>query len=64
MRASYDETRNIALGYIKRRLHVLVFTIRRQTVRVISLRKANQREVRAYGHKAQETRTDSGEGLE
>ena len=47
-RQSYGETRQIALGYIAERLHVLVFTKRGPTVRVISLRKANRREEKAY----------------
>ena len=62
-RKSYGETRNIALGYIARRLHVLVFTKRGQTIRVISLRKANKREVNAYHEHAQEAELDSSEGL-
>jgi len=63
-RKSYGEIRNIAIGYIAGRVHVLVFTKRGQTVRVISLRKANQREVRAYCDKAQETKPHQDEGLE
>ena len=46
-RQSYGEDRTIALGFIADRLHVLVFTMRR-TVRVISLRKANNKERKAY----------------
>jgi hypothetical protein len=51
-RKTYGETRYVAIGCIAGRLHVLVFTKRGQTVRVISLRKANQREARAYHGKA------------
>ena len=51
-RKDYGETRNVAIGYITRRLHVLVFNKRGQTVRVISLRRANQREERTYHGKA------------
>jgi uncharacterized protein len=47
-RQSYAETRQIAIGYIAERLHVLVFTKRGPKVRVINLRKANKREERAY----------------
>lgn len=47
-RRDYGEARYIALGYIGERLHSLVFTVRNDIVRVISLRKANQREVRSY----------------
>lgn len=42
------ELRYFALGYVGSRLHALVYTMRSDTVRVISLRKANKREVRRY----------------
>jgi len=38
----------VALGFIGRRLHVLVYTPRANALRAISLRKANDREVRHY----------------
>ncbi|WP_338130968.1 BrnT family toxin [Cupriavidus gilardii] len=47
-RRQYGETRYIAYGPIGTRLHCLVFTIRGDTLRAISLRKANFREVRDY----------------
>lgn len=47
-RRQYGETRYIAYGPIGSRLHCLVFTIRGDTLRAISLRKANFREVRDY----------------
>lgn len=47
-RRDYGELRLEALGYIGERLHVLVFTPRGQAVHVISLRKANLREVKRY----------------
>lgn len=47
-RFDYGEVREIALGFIKKRLHVLVFTRRGDDVHVISLRKANDREIRRY----------------
>jgi uncharacterized protein len=53
-RKSYGEARNIAVGYIGGRLHVLIFTKRGDVVRVISLRKANRREERTYYGKTQE----------
>lgn len=44
---SYNgETRYRAYGEIDERLYVLVYTIRHQMIRVISLRKANHREQR------------------
>jgi hypothetical protein len=50
IRRAYAEERYQALGYIRDRLHVLVFTLRNDRVRAISLRKANPREVRRYVH--------------
>jgi uncharacterized DUF497 family protein len=47
-REDYGEVRYRAMGLIGSRLHALVFTLRGETVRVISLRKANRREVRFY----------------
>lgn len=47
-RKAYDEVRTVAVGYVGDRLHVLVFTRRAETVRVISFRKANRKEVAHY----------------
>jgi uncharacterized DUF497 family protein len=47
-RRVYGERRFQALGVIDGRLHVLVFTSRAGKTHVISLRKANRREVRRY----------------
>ena len=47
-RHDYGEARFCALGYIGLRIHHLVFTLRGDRIRVISLRKANRREVRRY----------------
>lgn len=47
-RKQYTEPRFKATGYICDRLHVLVFCLRSDAVRVISLRKANAREVKRY----------------
>jgi uncharacterized DUF497 family protein len=47
-RRDYGEVRYSALGLIGDRLHALVFTEITDGVRVISLRKANAREVRRY----------------
>jgi len=48
-RNDYGERRFIAYGPIGNRLHCLVFTLRGEMIRVISLRKANRREVKRYG---------------
>ena len=50
-RFNYGETRQIAFGFIRNRLFVCVFADRGDERRVISLRKANTREVKRYGEK-------------
>lgn len=47
-RNDYGERRYCVLGLIEDRLHSVVFTPRNGKPRVISLRKANQREVNRY----------------
>ncbi|GHD82284.1 BrnT family toxin [Vogesella fluminis] len=47
-RKAYPETRYIAIGYLFQRLHVLVFCETERGIRVISLRKANAREVKSH----------------
>lgn len=42
------ETRIVAYGLIESRVHVVVYTIRGDDKRIISLRKANPREVGRY----------------
>lgn len=44
-RYDYGETRMQALGKIGGRYHVLVYTWRADRIRVISLRKANRKEI-------------------
>jgi uncharacterized protein len=48
VRRDYGERRFQALGMIAGRPHALVFTPRAGRVHVISLRKANRREIRLY----------------
>lgn len=48
-RKNYPEPRFLALGYFSRRLHVLCFTPAAGGIRVISFRKANQREGDKHG---------------
>ena len=50
-RIEYDEDRWIAIGLIGTRLHVLIYTMRLDTIRIISLRKANKREREFYEEK-------------
>lgn len=47
-RRDYGEVRHVALGFMDDRLHVLCFTEMPEGIRVISLRKANAREVARY----------------
>jgi hypothetical protein len=47
-RRDYDERRMIAYAYIGLRLYCVVFTDRGAERRIISLRKANSREVERY----------------
>ena len=47
-REDYGELRMVALGFIGRRLHILIYTARQNVIRVISLRRANKREEQAY----------------
>ena len=51
-RYDYGEDRTQALGAVGGRLHMLVFTMRGDVLRAISLRRANPREVRRYAKKA------------
>jgi hypothetical protein len=50
-RFNYIEDRWIALGFIDSRLHVLIYTMRGENIRLISLRKANKREKDYYEEK-------------
>ena len=45
----HGEHRVIAVGYLNNRLHVLCFLPKDRGIRVISFRKANDREARKYG---------------
>ena len=47
-RKDYGETRYRAIGFLEERLHALVFTETQVDIRVLSFRKANQREERLY----------------
>ena len=43
-----DELRYIALGLITDRLHGVIYTNRNSRIRIISMRKANKREIKYY----------------
>ncbi len=51
VRNDYGERRMIGYGPIGSRVYCVVYTERGETRRVISLRKANRREVRLYADK-------------
>jgi len=55
-RFDYGEVRMCALGYVRSRLHFVVFVNRGQVRRIISLRRANPREEKRYA--SAETRHD------
>ena len=50
-RTDYSEERWIALGLIDNRLHVLIYSLREDNLRLISLRRANSRERKYYEEK-------------
>lgn len=47
-RHSYGEERYLLMGKIEQRLFVVIYTPRWHALRIISARKANQREVKRY----------------
>jgi uncharacterized DUF497 family protein len=47
-RKNYGEKRYYALGFLKDRLHAAIFTPRPEGIRMISLRKANVKEIQSY----------------
>jgi uncharacterized DUF497 family protein len=47
-RENYGETRLITIGFLDERMVVMVWTQRGAARRIISLRKANEREQKAY----------------
>ena len=48
-RIDYGETRYFTVGFLDERMVVLVWTPREDDQRIISMRKANDREQKAYG---------------
>ncbi len=47
-RKDYGETRVLIAAHLDRRLHITVITIRGDAVHVISVRKANRKEIESY----------------
>ena len=50
-REDYGEDRYILLGLMRERIVVIVFTVRDDVIRVISMRQANKRERKSYVHR-------------
>lgn len=48
VRRNYGEDRYQLMGRIEGRLFVLAYTTRHEAIRIVSARKANQREVKQY----------------
>ena len=48
-RFPYGEERFVTFGYVGGRLYVAVYTVRDESLRMISVRKANEREQARYG---------------
>ena len=51
-RKNYGESRRVAIGLVGSRLYVLIYSRRSRACRIISLRKANDRERRYYEDEA------------
>lgn len=49
LRADYGEMRVSRFAYLDSRLYVCVYIVRNTVLRIISLRKANRREIRDHG---------------
>ena len=47
-RSNYQEQRWLGMGLLEKRVMIIVYTKRRNTIRIISFRKANKREVKYY----------------
>ena len=52
-RRDYGELREVGYAAIEQRLYVVVFVQRGDTMRIISLRKANKREIKHYDQASQ-----------
>jgi uncharacterized protein len=60
-RRDYGETRFRAIGLIDSRAHVMIFTPRGNRLHIISLRKANRREVRRYENETKQEEIGTGQ---
>ena len=53
-RRNYGEERYQLMGKIEERVFVLVYTPRQDAIRIVSARKANQREVKQYENRTRD----------
>ncbi len=54
-RWDYGEDRFQLMGMVEKRLFVVIYTVRKGAIRIISARKANSREVTQYENNASES---------
>ena len=54
-RFDYGEDRFQLVGQLEGRVYVVVYTIRRNIIRIISARKANLREIKRYENRSNDT---------
>jgi len=57
-RRDYGETRKISIGKINNNICIVVYTERKDVIRIISARKANQRERRKYYEHIERAKTE------
>lgn len=57
-RFTYGEKRFIVIGNLRQRMVVLIYTMRNSVYRIISMRKANEREKRDYKDKLESLRSN------
>ncbi|WP_422650631.1 BrnT family toxin [Cupriavidus sp. H18C1] len=57
-RRDYGEVREVGFGVIANRLYCVVFTQRGNAMHIISMRKANKREVKSYVEETQAHHAD------
>lgn len=55
-REDYGEERFITMGELKKRVVIIVHTLREHKIRIISMRKANEREKKIYFKRLEEIR--------
>lgn len=54
LRKDYGEKRVVAVGYLEKRMVVIVYVGRGDTKQIISMRKANAREIKRYQDQLEE----------